>query len=70
MTVKNTEVLRQIEEMLQGLKEQDKQQYNIILALLNEVFVEYNSGKSKNIDKKIYDLIDAEIRFKTQNQQN
>ena len=68
MAVKNSEVMRQIEEMLQGLKSQDKQQYNIILALLNEVFVEYNSGKSKNIDKKLYELIDAEIRFKTQKQ--
>lgn len=68
MAIKNSEVMRQIEEMLQGLKKHDKQQYNIVLTLLNEVFVEYNSGKSKNIDKKLYDLIDTEIRFKTQKQ--
>jgi hypothetical protein len=68
MAIKNTEVMRHIEEMLQDLKKQDKQQYNIILQLLHEVFQEYNTGKSKNIDKKLYDMIDAEVRFKTQNQ--
>lgn len=66
MAIKNTEVMQQIEEMLQDLKKQDKQQYNIILSLLNEVFMEYNTGKGKNIDKKLYEMIDAEIRFKTQ----
>ena len=68
MAIKNTEVMRQIEEMLHDLKKQDKQQYNIVLSLLSEVFVEYNTGKSKNIDKKLYDMIDVEVRYKTQKQ--
>jgi hypothetical protein len=66
MAVRNTEVMSQIEDMLQGLKKQDKQQYNIILSLLTETFIEYNTGRSKNVDKKLYDMIDAETRFKTQ----
>jgi succinate dehydrogenase flavin-adding protein (antitoxin of CptAB toxin-antitoxin module) len=66
MAIKNAEVMRQIEEMLYELKKQDKQQYNIILALLGETFVEYNTGKSKSIDKKLYEMIDAEVRYKTQ----
>ncbi|MBK7625652.1 MAG: hypothetical protein IPJ16_00365 [Bacteroidales bacterium] len=57
--------MRQIEEMLHELKKQDKQQYNIVLALLSETFVEYNTGKSKSIDKKLYEMIDVEVRFKT-----
>ena len=65
MAIKNAEVMRQIEEMLHDLKKQDKQQYNIVLALLSETFVEYNTGKSKAIDKKLYEMIDAEIRYKT-----
>lgn len=67
MAIKNREPIPpQIEEMLQDLEKQDEQQYKIILALLIEVYVEYNSGKSKSIDKKLYDMIDTEIRFKTQ----
>jgi len=66
MAVKNSEVMRQIEEMLHDLKKQDKQQYNIILSLLNEVFLEYNTGKSKNVEKKLYEMIDAEVRYRTQ----
>ena len=66
MAVKNAEVMRQIEEMLHDLKKQDKQQYNIILSLLNEVFVEYNTGRSKSVEKKLYEMIDAEVRYKTQ----
>jgi len=66
MAVKNTEVKHQIENMLQDLKKQDKQQYNIVLSLLTEVFVEYNTGKTRNVDKKLYEMIDAEVRFKTQ----
>ena len=60
--------MHQIEEMMQDLKKQDKQQYNIILSLLTEIFVEYNTGKCKNVDKKLYDMIDAEARYKTQKQ--
>ncbi len=66
MAVKNSEVMRQIEEMLHDLKKQDKQQYNIILSLLNEVFVEYNTGRSKSVEKKLYEMIDAEVRYRTQ----
>lgn len=63
MSIKNSEVLKQIEGMLQGLKQKDEQQYNIILALLQEVFIEYNTGKNRGIDKRLYDLIDAEVKF-------
>lgn len=65
MAIKNPDVMHQIEEMLHDLKKQDKQQYNIVLALLSETFVEFNTGKSKNIDRKLYELIDAEVRYKT-----
>jgi len=66
MAIKNAEVMHQIEEMLHDLKKRDKQQYNIIFSLLNEVFVEYNTGKSKSVEKKLYEMIDAEVRYRTQ----
>jgi len=66
MAIKNAEVMRQIEEMLHDLKKRDKQQYNIIFSLLNEVFVEYNTGRSKSVEKKLYEMIDTEVRYRTQ----
>jgi hypothetical protein len=66
MGVKNADVMQQIEIMLQNIKEKDSQQYKIIKSLLQEVYLEYNSGRGRNIERKLYDLIDAEISFKIQ----
>jgi hypothetical protein len=68
MATKNTDVMHQIETMLHTLKESDYQQYTIIRSLLQEVFVEYSTGKSRNIERKLYDLIDAEVTFKLKNE--
>ncbi|GIK21739.1 MAG: hypothetical protein BroJett005_11530 [Ignavibacteriota bacterium] len=64
MAVKNLEVLKQIEVMLSDLKDKDKRTYDIVLDLLKLVFVEYNTGKNQQIEKKLYDMIDAEINYK------
>lgn len=64
MAVKNLEVLKQIEVMLSDLKDKEKRTYDIVLDLLKLVFVEYNTGKNQQIEKKLYDMIDAEINYK------
>lgn len=64
MAVKNLEVLKQIEVMLSDLKDKDKRTYDIVIDLLKLVFVEYNTGKNQQIEKKLYDMIDAEINYK------
>lgn len=66
MAVKNADVMQQIEVMLKNIKEKDSQQYKIIKALLQEVYLEYNSGRQRNIERKLYDLIDAEVSYKIQ----
>lgn len=63
MAVHNLEVLKQIEGMLSDLKASDKAVYNIVKDLLALVFVEYNSGRIQQIDKKLYDSIDAEVNL-------
>ncbi|MBW7841608.1 MAG: hypothetical protein H3C40_02675 [Ignavibacterium sp.] len=64
MAVKNLEVLKQIEVMLSDLKSKDKRTYDIVLDLLKLVFVEFNTGRNQQIEKKLYDMIDAEINYK------
>jgi hypothetical protein len=66
MGVKNADVMQQIEIMLQSIKEKDSQQYKIIKSLLQEVYLEYNSGRGRNVERKLYDLIDAEVSYKIQ----
>ena len=66
MAIKNADVMHQIELMLQNIKEKDNQVYKIIKSLLQEVFYEYNSGRGRNVERKLYDLIDAEVSFKIQ----
>lgn len=66
MAVKNSDVMHQIELMLKNIKENDSQQYKIIKSLLQEVYLEYNSGRSRNVERKLYDMIDAEVSFKIQ----
>jgi len=63
MTTKNTEVLKQIELMLADLKTVDKAQYNIIVDMLKYVFLEYSTAKNQSIEKKLYDSIEAEIKY-------
>ena len=67
MAVKNLEVLKQIEVMLSDLKNKDKRTYDIVLDLLKLVFVEFNTGKNQQIEKKLYDMIDAEVNYKIKN---
>ncbi|MCK9403927.1 MAG: hypothetical protein M0Q26_11055 [Chitinophagaceae bacterium] len=64
MAIKNSDVMRQIEMMLKGIKEKDLQQYTIIKELLSEVYLEYNTGRNRNVERKLTDLIDAEVSFK------
>lgn len=64
MSKKDIEVLNQIKTMLSELEEKEPDQYEILLALLQEVFLEYNSNQKRNIEKKLYDLIDGKSSFK------
>ena len=70
MTLKNKDVLNRIEEMLDDLKASDKQQFKIVIQLLDEVFKEFNSKRPRNVDKKLYDLIDAEVTYLTREAQD
>jgi len=54
-------VMKQISELLQDVKDSDPAQHDIIIDFLSLVFKEYNSGKKLNIDKRLYDMIDAEV---------
>lgn len=63
-TIKNTDVMEQIKGMLKSIKGNDKNTHEIILTLLDEVFKEYNSGKNRDIENKLYQMIDNDVRFK------
>ena len=62
MGLKNKEVLQQIEQMLQDVKQADPQLHDLMLALLGEVFMEYNTAKNCSVEQKLYKLIDIEAR--------
>jgi len=64
MEIKNHEIFKQIEKMLEDVKNKDEEIYGITMQLLAEVYTEYNSGKNQNIENKIYRLID-DIASKT-----
>ena len=61
--MKNPEVMKQIEQMLRQISDVDEVQYTIIMRLLSEVFMEYNSGVKRKVDQKLWDYIDAEIKL-------
>lgn len=61
--MKNTEVMKQLEQMLRQISDVDDQQHSIILRLLNEVFLEFNSGIKRKVEQKLWEYIDAEIRL-------
>ena len=61
--MKNPEVMKQLEQMLRQISDVDDQQHSIILRLLNEVFLEFNSGIKRKVDLKLWEYIDAEIKF-------
>ena len=58
--IQNKDVMQQIKGMLKSLETEDPQQYQIILHLLQEVVLEYNSGRTRNVDRKLIDMIDGE----------
>ena len=58
--IQNENVMQQIKGMLETLQKHDPQQSKIVLNLLQEVVMEYNSGIPRNIDRKLYDMIDGE----------
>lgn len=66
MPVQDKAMLKQVKEMLDELKSTNKEQYEIIVELLLMVYREYNSGQKINIEKKLYDMIDAEITYRMQ----
>ena len=61
--MKNREVMNQIDQMLRQISDVDEQQHTIIMRLLSEVFVEYNTGIKRKVDQKLWDYIDAEVKF-------
>jgi len=56
----DNDVMFQIREMLEVIQKEDPQRYKIILTLLQEVVFEYNSGRPRNVERKLYDMIDGE----------
>jgi hypothetical protein len=58
--IQNENVMQQIKGMLETLQKHDPQQSKIVLNLLQEVVMEYNSGIPRNIERKLYDMIDGE----------
>lgn len=58
--IQNESVMHQIKGMLEQLQKTDPKQSKIIMNLLQEVVKEYNSGRSMNIEGKLYDMIDGE----------
>ncbi|HEY8781199.1 MAG TPA: hypothetical protein VIM16_06270 [Mucilaginibacter sp.] len=58
--IQNENVMQQIKTMLETLQKHDPQQSKIVLNLLQEVVMEYNSGVPRNIERKLYDMIDGE----------
>ena len=63
MIMKNQEVMKQIDQMLRQISDVDEQQHTIIMRLLSEVFIEYNTGIKRKVDQKLWDYIDAEVKF-------
>ncbi len=61
--MKDVDVMEQIESMLKDISGTDDAQYHIVIRLLSEVFMEYNSGVKRKVDQKLWDFIDAEIRL-------
>jgi len=61
--MKNQEVMKQIEQMLRQISDVDEQQHAIIMRLLTEVFIEYNTGIKRKVDQKLWDYIDAEVKL-------
>ena len=61
--MKNPEVMKQIEEMLRQISSVDDQQHSIIVRLLSEVFLEFNTGIKRKVDQKLWDYIDAEVKL-------
>jgi hypothetical protein len=61
-TSQHEDVMVKIGEMLASVKENDQPQYEIILEYLGLIFKQFNSGKNLHIERKLYDMIDAEIK--------
>ncbi len=64
MAKKDNDALKQIKSLLSELEKEDKVQYEMLLTILQEVYMEYNSGQKRNIEKKLYDIVDAAVSFK------
>lgn len=62
MAIHDKDVLKQIEALLKEVKELDAVQHRLMVGLLAEVYVEYNTGKTGTVEQKLYKLIDAEVR--------
>lgn len=67
MDSKNTRVWEQIRTILGDIKQSDPAQYQIIMDTLDLIYKEYNSGRDLRCEQKLYDAIDAEIKFKQKN---
>lgn len=57
--IQNKDVMHQIRGMLESIQKEDPQQAQIILNLLGEVVKEFNSGRTMNVERKLYDMIDG-----------
>lgn len=68
-STKNSNVFKEVEKLLSPLREKDSVQYQIIQNLIDEVYEDptLNSPEalSKEIENKLYKLIDDHIKFDT-----
>jgi len=58
----NRDVMNQIELLLKEVQEVDATQHRLMAELLAEVYVEFNTGKNRAVEQKIFKLIDLEVR--------
>jgi hypothetical protein len=61
----NKDVMKQIEALLKEVQEVDAVQHRLMVGLLAEVYVEFNTGKNGAVEQKLYKLIDLEVRKTT-----
>jgi hypothetical protein len=62
VSIRNKQIVEQIEELLKGVKAEDVVQHRLMVELLSEVYVEYNTGKNGSIEQKLYKMITAEAQ--------
>ena len=62
MSIRDRQIMERIEGLLKEVKEEDAIQHRLMVGLLAEVFVEYNTEKNGSVEQKLYRMIDVEAQ--------